>query len=422
MTKHVYPVKLRPNPVNAALEVPGSKSVTNRALLLAAMARGTSVLRGVLFSGDTRSFLDCLQALGFEMSVNEAAKTVAITGGAPKADASVNVGSAGTGARFLTAYLAACEGEYRIGASEQMQKRPMKPLLDALVQLGCSVTYLGKEGFLPVTLRGARLRGGEITLDAGMSSQFTSALLMTGILHRNDLVIRPGGGEIAKSYIGITLTMMAQFGVEAVWDGGVYTVPAGEGYTARDYAVEPDVSGACYFYAAAALTGGSVLVKNVFLSSMQGDIQFLGILERMGCKVAETPEGVRVTGGAQLAGIDADMNDCSDQTMTLAAIAPFASSPTVIRNVGHIRHQESDRLSATLTELRKMGIRCDETDNGLVVYPGNPKPSLVETYDDHRMAMAFSLTGLRAGGIQIANPSCVSKTFENYFGLFETLY
>ena len=418
----IYTVKSLHKPVDCIVEVPGSKSITNRALLLASMARGESTLTNVLFSDDTRSFLECLLSLGYAPEIDEANKTVRLRGGVPKTGASINVRSAGTSARFLTALLAAHEGEWRIDASEQMKKRPMKELFSALTRLGCSITYHDREGFLPVTLRGTRLRGGEIPLDAGQSSQFTSALLMTGCLHQNDVLIQPVGTEIAKSYIGITLRMMEAFGgVAHRTDGGAYTVPVGCSYAAREYAIEPDVSGACYFYAAAALTGGSALVQNVYLNSLQGDIQFLEILRRLGCEIAETKAGVRVTGSGRYAGIDADMNDCSDQTMTLAALAPFASSPTTIRNVGHIRHQESNRITATLTELRRMGIRCEETDDGMTIYPGTPKPALVETYDDHRMAMAFSLIGLRAEGIRIANPPCVSKTFENYFNLFETL-
>jgi 3-phosphoshikimate 1-carboxyvinyltransferase len=417
----IYTVTPRSSPIDAIVEVPGSKSITNRALLLGAIAEGESVLHNVLFSGDTRSFLCCLEALGYKPDIDEGAKSVALTGGPPVENASVNVGSAGTAARFLTAFLAASPGTFRIDSSEQMRKRPMKPLFDALTGLGCSVAYGGREGYLPVTLRGSRLRGGEARLSAGMSSQFTSALLMTGVLHRRDLLVVPTGREISKSYIGITLAMMRQFGVEAAVTAGGYAVPAGQSYKARCYRIEPDVSGACYFYAAAALTGGSVTVKNVFKDSMQGDIEFLSILEQMGCEVTETPEGVRVAGSGRLTGVDADMNDCSDQTMTLCALAPFAETPTTVRNVSHIRHQESDRLTAIAAELRRLGIRCEETEDGLTVYPGTPKPALVRTYDDHRMAMAFSLIGLRCEGIRIENPGCVAKTFENYFELFESL-
>ena len=412
-------------PVGCTVEVPGSKSITNRALLLASMAQGKSVLTNVLFSDDSRSFMDCLHKLGYEIEIHEDQKRVELCGGLPKKEARINVRSAGTTARFITALLATCEGEYVIESSEQMKSRPMKPLLDALASLGCAVVCMEEEGFLPYTLFGGQLAGGEVRLESEQSSQFTSALLMTGCRHKEDLTIRPTGKETAKSYIDITLKMMEQFGVYANrTDDGAYVVKAGQAYKSRAYSIEPDVSSSCYFYSAAALTGGCVLVRGVNGSSMQGDIKFLDILKRLGCTVNETNEGIALKGaaGGNYEGIDVDMNDCSDQAITLAALAPFASSPTHIRNIQHIKHQESNRIHAVLTELTKMGIKCAQTDNGIIIHPGSPKPSMVETYDDHRMAMAFSLIGLRAEGIRIKNPSCTSKTFENFFDAFSQLY
>ena len=321
--------------------------------------------------------------------------------------------------------LAAHKGEYIIESSEQMKSRPMKPLMDTLIKLGCTVEYMENEGFLPYKLYGEHLTGGEIEVESEKSSQFTSALLMTGCLHKEDLIIRPAGKEIAKSYIDITLKMMEQFGVHANRSGdGAYVVKAGQEYASGEYRIEPDISSSCYFYSAAAITGGSVLVKDVRLSSMQGDIKYLDVLRKMGCTLNETDEGILLKGAEKgmYKGIDIDMNDCSDQTITLAAIAPFASSPTTIRNIQHIKYQESDRIHAVLTELSKMGIMCEETADGIKIYPGTPKPALIETYDDHRMAMAFSLIGLRTKGIRIADPSCTSKTFENYFEVFGRMY
>lgn len=412
-------------PVRCAVEVPGSKSITNRALLLAGMARGKSILTNVLFSDDSRGFIDCLKSLGYDLKCLEREKKIELYGGTPPKKAAIDVRSAGTSARFLTALLAASGGEYVVDASDQMKSRPMKPLTDALSGLGCKIDFFDKEGFLPYRIRGCRLSGGEVTIDAGQSSQFTSALLMTGCLHDKNLVVKPAGKEVAKPYIDITMTMMEQFGVIARrTDAGDYTVEAGQAYTPRSYEIEPDVSNACYFYAAAALTGGSVTVKGVYPSSMQGDIRFLDILKTMGGTIKVTDDGILLSGagGGAYKGIEADMGDCPDQAITLAALAPFASSPTKIMNIQHIKHQESNRIRAVLTELSKMGIHCAETVDGLVIYPGTPKPSVVETYDDHRMAMAFALIGLRAGGIKIANPSCTAKTFENYFDTFSLLY
>jgi 3-phosphoshikimate 1-carboxyvinyltransferase len=418
----VRPVRKR---IERTMEVPGSKSITNRALLLACLARGKSVLTNVLFSDDSRSFMECLEALGYRLNVHENDKTVELFGGRPKDRAYINVGSAGTSARFLTAMLAACEGEYIIDASEQMKTRPMKPLAVALACLGCKIEYLEKDGFLPFKIYGKKLNGGEIIINTEQSSQFTSALLMTGCLHKNDLTIKPAGKETAKSYVDISLKMMEQFGVRANrTNEGAYIVKTGRAYAARTYKIEPDVSGACYFYAAAALTGGSVLVKDVFFTSMQGDVRFLDILKSIGCSVTETGDGILLKGpaGGVYEGINVDMNDCSDQVATLAALAPFASSPTIIRNIRHIKYQESNRIQAILTELTKMGIRCAETGDGIIIHPGTPEPSIVDTYGDHRIAMAFALVGLRAKGIKIADPSCTSKTFENYFTVFDQLY
>jgi len=401
---------------------------------LASMAQGKSVLKNVLFSDDSRGFLDCLTALGYDITVNEADKTVELTGGFPIRKTVINVRSAGTSARFLTAMLAAYEGEYTVEASEQMKARPMKPLMDILNSLGCKIEYLDKEGFLPFKLFCNGLSGGEVTLETGQSSQFLSALLMTGVLHKNDLKISLSGKGTAKSYVDITLKMMEQFGVSAgrtepgssaePTNGKSYFVKSGQKYFSREFKIEPDVSSACYFYAAAAMTGGTALVRDVYFSSVQGDIKFLDILKNLGCTVNETGGGVLLKGPTQgrYNGIEVDMNDCSDQTMTLAAMAPFALSPTVIRNIKHIKYQESNRIQAILTELAKMGIKCGETDDGIIIYPGAPNPSVVETYEDHRMAMAFSLVGLRAGGVKISDPACTAKTFENYFEIFEGIY
>lgn len=417
---HVKPVE---KPVIGSVEVPGSKSITNRALLLAGISNGKSTLRNVLFSDDSRHFIACLQSLGYKVEVDEKGKSVSVVGGRPCAKAKINVGSAGTGARFLTAMLSHFEGEYFINASEQMKARPMKPLLEVLEKLGAKITYSEKEGFLPITLLGKRLSGGEIDMVGGeQSSQFLSALLLSGNLFENPLIINPIGKEASKSYIGITMKMINAFGGNVVFDGNRYIVKPSV-YTARDYLIEPDVSSACYFFAMAALTGGSVEVKHVHLSSMQGDIEFLEILKQLGCKIEETDNGTRVTGPAngEYSGIEVNMNNCSDQVMTLVALAIFAKSPTHITDIDHMQYQESNRIVAIMTELKKMGIRCERISDGIIIYPGSPKPTEVESYEDHRMAMAFSLVGLGAKGITIINPECTAKTFENYFDVFEDI-
>ena len=406
--------------------VPGSKSITNRALLLATLADGVSTLRGALFSDDSRSFLKCIQDLGFAAYADEETKCITVTGlgGRPPVDtASVYVGSAGTAARFLTAYLGACEGVWHLDASPQMRRRPMAPLLDSLQRLGCEVSCGDKPGFFPFTLRSRGFQSGRISVNIADSSQFLSALLISACLSGHTMEIETKGTH-GMAYIDMTCRMMEQFGIHTEitrTPETVFTVPAGQACRALDYQIEPDLSAACYFYAMAAVLGISVTVRHVSSSSMQGDLRFLDVLVRMGCIRRETPEGICITGpaGGRLKGVSVDMSSFSDQAITLAAIAPFADSPTVITGIGHIRFQESDRIRAIVTQLSGMGIRCEESRDSITVYPGTPSAHAVDTYEDHRMAMGFSLTGLRVPGIRIRNPQCCGKTFENYFDVLD---
>lgn len=430
------------------VRVPGSKSITNRALLLATLADGVSTLRGVLFSDDSRHFLKCVQDLGFETTVDEETKVITVKGHGgqvPLKEASQYVGSAGTAARFLTAYLGISQGTYHMDASEQMRRRPMAPLLDSLKELGCEVIYSAdcttaggssgtaspsglqpqeqtvREGFFPFTLKSHGFGKDTITVNIDHSSQFLSALLIASCLSEKGFTVQTEGSH-GMAYIEMTCQMMKQFGVivDRVNESTFFT-EAGQKYQAMDYQIEPDVSAACYFYALTPLLHIPVLVEHVHFDSLQGDVAFLRILEQMGCTVRETEKGILLLPPATegFRGVTVDMSACSDQAITLAAIAPFADSPTTITGIGHIRFQESDRINAIVTELRKMGIRCEETKSTVTIYPGAPKSSLVETYDDHRMAMGFSLIGLRAPGIVIDNPGCCRKTFENYFEVLE---
>lgn len=426
------------------VSVPGSKSITNRALLLATLARGTSTLRGVLFSDDSRHFLKCIQELGFETEVDEENKIVRVTGlggSLPRAEASLYVGSAGTAARFLTACLGISQGIYHMDASEQMRRRPMAPLMASLRELGCEILCQGEAEHFPFTLKGHGFGKKLITVDIEHSSQFLSALLISSCLSPEDMTIHIQG-EHGMSYIRITTRMMEQFGVHASPQyycagnndnhdccGCVnstrpmgYRIAAGQSYRALDYRIEPDVSAACYFYAMGALLGVPVQVLQVSRESMQGDIAFLDILARMGCTLREDAGGLLLLPPAngRLAGVNVDMSACSDQAITLAAIAPYADAPTTITGIGHIRFQECDRLSAVTAQLGRMGIRCETTQDSITVYPGTPRPCTVQTYEDHRMAMGFTLTGLRTAGIVIDNPGCCRKTFEDYYEVLES--
>jgi len=423
MTHDTYKVKPVYKPVDLKIEVPGSKSITNRALLMASMAKGKSTLHQVLFSSDSRYCIQSLKDLGYIVDTDEDRKIVSIVGGDPVNHSRVHVGSAGTTARFLTAILASTKGEFTIDASEQMRTRPMKPLLDILSGLGTEIQYLGETGHLPVHIKSGNLNGGEIEVQSDTSSQFISALLISGCQYTNGLILHVEGKRASGSYVHITTKMMKDFGVDCTFHNKQYIVEPNQQYKNVDYTIEPDISSACYFYAMAALTGGSTVVKGVFKTSIQGDIKFLDVLTQLGCSLEETIEGIKISGPAdgKYPGIDIDMNDFSDQTMTMAALAIYAQSPTRIRNIQHIKHQESNRIMAILTELKRMGIHCEETDDGMIIYPGKPKPAIINTYEDHRMAMAFSLVGLRTGGIIINNPSCCSKTFEDYFEMLDKI-
>lgn len=422
--------------------VPGSKSITNRALLLATLADGTSTLTGTLFSEDSRHFLSCIQALGFHTTVDEANRVITVeghNGSIPNREASLYVGSAGTAARFLTAYLGISHGNYHLDASAQMRKRPMAPLLTSLRELGCEIICGETENAFPFQLKSNGFSKNEIRINIDSSSQFLSALLISSALAPKSFRIDVEGTH-GMAYIDMTRNMMQQFGVTVHTDRSEkaypdpvshsFITPAGQHYTAREYRIEPDVSAACYFYACAPLLHLPVQVKHVHFDSLQGDVAFLRILERMGCTLEEADTGVIIYPPiGKLHGITADMSACSDQAITLAAIAPFADAPTTITGIGHIRLQESDRMQAIVNELTRMGIRCEMTHSAnssaasaadsLTIYPGTPAPCTVKTYEDHRMAMGFSLIGLLVPGIAIQDPGCCAKTFENYFEVLE---
>ena len=419
-----YKVKMVDRPLSGTVVVPGSKSMTNRALLLAALSEEESILQGVLFSDDSRHFLDCLVTLGYKLDINETEKTVKLQGcgrNIPNKFAKINVGSAGTAARFITAMLALSDGEYEIGCSEQMEKRPMEELFKVLTDMGAQFTYLKEEGHLPVRVKG---NGGickDIDMDISKSTQFLSAMLMVTPVTDSGICIRITSEKKEGSYIHITMKMLQSFGVDVKFDGECYTVPGKQKLQIGTYYIEPDVSAACYFYGMAALTGGKVIVKNVHSDSMQGDLKFLSVLEKMGCEKTEEQDGIAIQGpkDGKLKGVDINMNDFSDQALTLAALAPFADSETVIRNIGHIRGQECNRMAAIVNELKKCGIGCWEDGDDIHIEPGEIVPAVIETYEDHRVAMAFTLLGLKANGIVISNPMCCKKTFETYYEVLE---
>ena len=413
-------------PLDATIEVPGSKSYTNRALLVAALARGASTLTGALFSDDTHYMCNALQKLGVEIDADEKRATFDVSGNGgdiPVSSAELYIGNSGTTSRSLTAYVSLGRGRFVIDGDEPMRHgRPISDLLDALTQIGVSARSQYDNGHLPVIVEANGLEGGKTRLDVSKSSQFLTALLLIAPCAKNDVEIEVVGDR-EMPYIDITLAVMEAFGVQVVSDGYKYfRIEGGQRYQPRIYNVEPDASNASYFFAAAALTGGRVTVQHLHLDSMQGDVQFVRILEQMGCQVAVSDIGITVTGPHQLKGVDVDMRAISDTALTLAAIAPFADSKVTIRNIEHTRWQETDRIHAMVTELRRLGVPVIEHQDGLEVSPSSITPAAIDTYEDHRMAMAFSLVGLKARGIRINDPDCVSKTFPNYFEVLQGLY
>ena len=403
-------------PVTGTVRPPGSKSLTNRALIVAGLAEGRSRLTGVLDSQDTRVMVESLRRLGLTVEQDVAAGTIAITGcgGQPPAQAAdLYLENSGTSIRFLTALCALGRGTFRLDGNARMRERPILDLVDGLRQLGVDVSYEGKAGFPPVIVQGKGLAGGTATVASGTSSQFLSGLLMAAPGAAAPVTLEIGGTLVSEPYVEMTVAVMEAFGgrVDSIPTG--YRVHPGR-YRATDYHIEPDASAASYFFAAAAVTGGRVTVQGLSRSALQGDVRFVDALEQMGCGVEATADSITVI-GRPLHGIDIDMNAISDTAQTLACVAPFASSPTRIRKVAHMRHKETDRVVAVANELRKVGVSVDEHADGLTIYPGPIDPGRIATYDDHRMAMSFALLGLRVPGIEIEHPECTGKTYPHFF-------
>lgn len=421
--QEIYKVKKAAgHPIEA--EVPGSKSITNRALLLAALAEGQSVLQGVLFSDDSRHFLQALIDLGFPVEVDEKQKIVRITGFGgriPRDTGRVDVGSAGTAARFLTAYLGLSKGQYHMVSSGQMKKRPMEELLCALEELGAQITYDEEIYHFPFVIGNEGCSKFEVTIDVEKSSQFLSALLISAVLFEEDFVIHVKGHH-GMAYVDMTAAMMEQFGVTLHRpDVNTFCIPGNAAYQAREYRIEPDMSAAAYFYAMCPILKVSAKVKNVHWQSLQGDTAFLHVLEEMGCKSVEEEDGICLFPPENgFLGGSFDLSAFSDQALTLSAISCFAQNPVKITGIRHIRYQECDRLHAIEVNLKGMGIRFEWLEEGdIIIYPGVPHSCRIETFEDHRVAMAFALPGLVTEGIEIINPGCCRKTFENYFEVLE---
>lgn len=417
------PIPCVSGPVRGRIRPPGSKSLTNRALILAAMAEGTSELTGVLASRDTEVMVDSLQRLGIEVVHDQATRTMRVAGGArafSAQSAELWCENSGTSIRFLTALCCTGRGRFRLDGNARMRERPIGPLVAALQQIGVNIRCELGNSCPPVIIETAGLPGGELTVAGDLSSQYLSALLMAAPAAQGAVTVQVAGELVSRPYIDMTLANMREFGASVTEPVTNRFVIARQPYQARRYAIEPDASAASYFFGLAAVTGGCITVEGLHRQALQGDVRFAAVLEQMGCRVEWGTDFITVTGGA-LRGIDVDMNDISDTAQTLACVAPFAQGPTRIRNVAHMRLKETDRVTAVVTELRRLGLTVDEHPDGMTIHPGPMQPAVIHTYDDHRMAMSFALVGLRVPGVEIADPGCTAKTYPEYFEELFTL-
>ena len=406
-------------PVRGTIRPPGSKSITNRALVCAALAEGESLLAGALDSEDTRVMLESLGRLGVTVEHDPAAATFRVVGCAgrlPAGRTALYVANSGTTVRFLTAMLALGHGVYRLDGTPRMHQRPIGDLLDALRQLGTEAVAESPGGCPPVVVHGRGLRGGRATIAGDISSQFLSGLLLAAPYADTDVELIVEGTLVSRPYVDMTLAVMASFGASVqVAEPCRFTVPATQRYRGLRYAIEPDASAASYFFAAAAITQGEVTVEGLSRNSLQGDVAFCDCLARMGCDVRYSADRITVV-GRPLVGIEVDMNAISDTVQTLAAAALFAAGPTTIHGVAHIRHKETDRIHALAVELRKLGAEVEERSDGLKITPAALHGAEIDTYDDHRMAMSLALPGLVVPGVVIRNPGCTAKTYPQFFG------
>ena len=432
-----YAVRPTSAQLDATVQIPGSKSLTNRALILASLADGESSLVGALDSQDTRVMIESLRRLGFRVETDFASETIRVEGrgGAiPAARADLFLENSGTSIRFLTALCSLGEGTYRLDGVERMRIRPQAALLDGLAQCGVNARSEHGNGCPPIIVEASGgLSGGAVGIRADASSQFLTAMLMVAPYARSSTTFEILG-TLRPFYVNITCRMMEQWGVavhnedhsDEGDNGPAYTVSSGQQYQAQSrYELEPDASSASYLFAAAALTGGRITVPGLSADALQGDVRFATeVLAEMGCSVSQEREGLTVRGPStgRLRGITRDMSAISDTSLTLAALAPFAETPTTVTNIAHTRLQECDRISAVCTEMRSLGVRVEERPDGFTIYPADQlRPASIRTYGDHRIAMSFALAGLRTEGIVIEDPGCVAKTFPGYWRLLESL-
>lgn len=420
----MIPIRPKRN-IKASIAVPGSKSLTQRALVASALADGESIIRRALISEDTNLLMEALNHLGAGIMLEAEDVVVEGTGGLIKTPKKpLYMGNNGTGIRFLTAVSALGRGRVVLTGSRRMEQRPIQDLLDALKSLGAEAISTKGTGCPPVKVSSPSgvLRGGQITMSGSISSQFVSAILLVAPYAQKKVILEIEGGLVSTPYVRMTLGVMSDFGISVTGkDYRIFDIPQGR-YIPRTYTIEGDASNASYFWAAAAVTGGEVCVSNIFSNSVQGDIAFLNILEKMGCRVEKGDWGITIFGPERLKGVVVDMNKWPDIVPTLAVVAAQAEGQTVIKNVAHLRVKETDRLQAVAAELKKIGAKVDELPDGLVIRRSEPQGGVIETYNDHRMAMSFAVAGLVVPGISIGGEECVAKSFPDFWEIFDQLY
>ena len=414
--------------INATIAVPGSKSLTQRALIAAALADGDSTLIGPLKSEDTEYTAGALQAMGIGVEEHGDRWLVHGRGGrllTPENE--LYLGNNGTATRFLASVVALGHGDFTISGDERMAERPIGPLMQALAGWGADIRSIHNTGCPPLSVTAHGLRGGATVLPEGKSSQYLSSLLLVAPYAENPATLTVEGEVLSKPYVHMTLAVMRDFGIAAEADAGCnqFTIPQGR-YRARTYQVEGDASSASYFWAAAAVTGGSVTVANVPAPSLQGDAVLADILGQMGCRVSKGKNGITVSGAAELRGVEVDMSNCPDVVPTLAVVASFATGRTIIRNIAHLRIKECDRLHVMASELAKLGVRTEEKADTLIIDgQGRKAPyhgATISTYNDHRIAMCFAVAGLMVPGVRIEGERCVAKSFPDFWERFQLLY
>ena len=413
--------------VNVSLTVPGSKSLSQRALLAAALAEGESLLRDPLDSEDTQLLSAALRAFGVQIDCADARcwRVRGLGGRLQQPSAPIYLGNNGTATRLLTSIACLASGRVHITGDERMAERPIAPLISALQGWGVEISSDLGNGCPPLTIAAQGIRGGATELNAGQSSQYLSSLLLVAPYAQKTAEITVDGTLYSRPYVDMTLAVMRDFGaeVEANRELNHFVIPRGA-YQARDYAIEGDASSASYFFAAAAICNGQVRVENLPLPSLQGDARFLDLLERMGCTVRRESRGVSVQGIAELQAIEADMGDMPDVAPTLAVVAAFAQGLTSIRNIRHLRVKESDRISAVVTELRRLGVEVREEEDAMYIHGkagAGMHAGRIQTYNDHRIAMSFALAGLRISGVEIEGEECVAKSFPDFWQRFQLL-